>query len=45
MNQSVLSLKEKRAGHWFSNFQIARKYIFMTDPLNMIFWQFRYMIY
>ena len=27
----------KTTQHWFSYFQIACKYFFMTDPLNIIF--------
>jgi len=39
MKESVLSIKEKTTQHWFSYFQIARKYLtyFMTDLLNTIF--------
>ena len=42
LSESVLSLKEKTTQHWFSYFQIACKYLkyFMTDPLNMIFYDF-----
>jgi len=42
MKESVLSLKEKATQHWFSYYQIARKYkqSFMTDPLSIIFYAF-----
>jgi len=35
----VLSLKENTTQHWFSYYQIGRKYLksFMTDRLNIIF--------
>ena len=38
IKESVLSLKEKTTQHWFSCFQIDRKYLksYMTDPLNII---------
>ena len=39
MKESMLSLKEKTIQHWFSYFQITRKYLkcFMTSLLNIIF--------
>ena len=39
MEVSFLSLKEKATQHWFSYYQIARKYkqSFMTNPLSIIF--------
>jgi len=39
IKEFVLSLKEKTTQHWFSYFQIARKYYnsFMIDPLNIVF--------
>jgi len=39
MEISVLSLKEETTQHWFSYFQITRKYLkpFMNNPLNIIF--------
>ena len=39
MKESVLSLKDKTAQHWFSYLQFVRKYskYLKTDPLNIIF--------
>jgi len=39
MKESVSSLKEKTAQHWFTYFQIAHKYwkYCKTYPLNIIF--------
>ena len=44
MKESLLSFEEKKTQPWFTYFQIAAKYSFKTNPLNISFWRFQYMI-
>jgi len=46
IKEFVFSLKKKPQKHWIFYFQIAKTYLksFMTNPLNIIFGRFWYMI-
>jgi len=37
MKESLLSFEEKTTQPWFTYFQIAAKYSFKTNPLNISF--------